>query len=62
MAGASPLRIHYHRDFDGMCSAAILAHVLQHKDGDEVAVTSVNYDQRRDWERFGEGTLSLIHI
>ena len=26
---AGPITIHYHRDFDGMVSAAALAHVLR---------------------------------
>ncbi|MEZ5980207.1 MAG: hypothetical protein R3F34_18615 [Planctomycetota bacterium] len=50
------LEIRYHRDFDGMCSAALLAHLLRTHRGEEVSLSSVNYDQRTDWEAFGEGT------
>ena len=49
------LCIHYHRDFDGMCAAAILAHALQETRGERCVVRSVNYDQRRDWENFSAG-------
>ena len=48
-----PLRIHYHRDFDGMVSAAVLAVVLGDARGESaVAWSSVNYDQRSNWESF----------
>ena len=50
----STLRIHYHRDFDGMVSAAILATLLRGR-GEDVDWTSVNYDQRSDWENFEAG-------
>ena len=47
------LRIHYHRDFDGMVSAAVLAVVLREVRGEgQVAWSSVNYDQRAGWEDF----------
>lgn len=49
------LRIHYHRDFDGMVSAAVLAKVLAETAGEDVEWESVNYDQRRNWEDFGRG-------
>lgn len=55
MAATDPLRIHYHRDFDGMVSAAVLARVLRERFDETVVWSSVNYDQRRDWESFGEG-------
>ncbi|MEM7306957.1 MAG: hypothetical protein AAF682_09815 [Planctomycetota bacterium] len=51
---ADSLRIHYHRDFDGMVSAAVLARILQDR-GEDVEWQSVNYDQRRDWEQFSQG-------
>jgi hypothetical protein len=50
----STLRIHYHRDFDGMVSAAILATLLRER-GEDVDWTSVNYDQRADWTNFESG-------
>lgn len=50
-----PLKIYYHRDFDGMVSAALLAHVLQERLGEQPGWESVNYDQRRDWQAFGQG-------
>ncbi len=50
-----PLRIHYHRDFDGMVSAAVLAAILRER-GDEVVWESVNYHQRDDWDNFAAGT------
>ncbi len=48
------LTIHYHRDFDGMVSAAVLAHCLQQR-GEQVDWRGLNYDQRAGWERFQEG-------
>jgi hypothetical protein len=51
----APLWIHYHRDFDGMVSAAVLAHVLRTRGEKDVRWESVNYDQRRDWENFERG-------
>jgi len=51
------LRIHYHRDFDGIASAALLAWCLREGFGrKDLAWSGVNYDRRRDWEAFGEGT------
>ena len=47
------LRIHYHRDFDGMVSAAVLAKILTETREEKVVWSSVNYDQRRDWMSFG---------
>jgi oligoribonuclease NrnB/cAMP/cGMP phosphodiesterase (DHH superfamily) len=55
MAAPDALRIHYHRDFDGMVSAAILATILESQRGEHPAWCSVNYDQRSDWVRFEEG-------
>ena len=46
------LRIHYHRDFDGMVSAAVLATILRERRGEQPAWSSVNYDQRSDWLGF----------
>jgi hypothetical protein len=60
MAPASPLRIYYHRDFDGMVSAAILASVLIDLFGERIQWQSVNYDQRRKWETFGSGSRFAI--
>jgi len=60
MSPCSPLAIHYHRDFDGMCAAAILAKVLRDLRDETIEVHSVNYDQRRDWDSFGEGTRFAI--
>jgi hypothetical protein len=52
----SALRIHYHRDFDGMVSAAILAHALAESRGErELGWAGLNYDQRSDWENFERG-------
>jgi oligoribonuclease NrnB/cAMP/cGMP phosphodiesterase (DHH superfamily) len=51
MAG-SDLRIHYHRDFDGMVSAAVLAVALKETRGESPVWSDVNYDQRSDWENF----------
>jgi hypothetical protein len=46
--------IHYHRDFDGMVSAAILAHFLRGR-GEDPRWAGLNYDQRTDWENFQAG-------
>jgi oligoribonuclease NrnB/cAMP/cGMP phosphodiesterase (DHH superfamily) len=46
------LRIHYHRDFDGMVSAAVLATMLRAKRGESVRWSSVNYDQKAAWDDF----------
>jgi hypothetical protein len=48
------LTIHYHRDFDGMVSAAILAHYLREQ-GEDPRWSGLNYDQRVDWENFQAG-------
>jgi oligoribonuclease NrnB/cAMP/cGMP phosphodiesterase (DHH superfamily) len=48
------LRIHYHRDFDGMVSAAVLATILEDR-GERVSWQSVNYDQRENWDAFEAG-------
>ncbi|MFT7485343.1 MAG: hypothetical protein ACI9F9_001192 [Candidatus Paceibacteria bacterium] len=60
MPSASPLRIHYHRDFDGMVSAAILAAILIDLKGERIEWSSVNYDQRRNWDTFGSGSRFAI--
>ena len=50
------LTIHYHRDFDGMVSAAVLAHALRGRHpGEELRWIGLNYDQRADWENFQAG-------
>lgn len=48
------LRIRYHRDFDGMVSGAVLAHILQEQ-GERPLLKSVNYDERAGWDTFEEG-------
>ena len=50
-----PITIYYHRDFDGMVSGALLAHILRTVRGEQVRVASINYDRRKDWEQFEEG-------
>ena len=50
-----PLTIHYHRDFDGMVSAAVLATILRETFDENVLWESVNYDQRKDWDNFQRG-------
>ncbi len=55
MTSSDPLTIHYHRDFDGMVSAAILACILRERFGDAARWKSVNYDQRANWEAFQAG-------
>jgi hypothetical protein len=55
MAIQHPLTIRYHRDFDGMVSAAILAKILRDRFEEKVEWRSVNYDQRKDWENFERG-------
>lgn len=55
MAALHTLTIHYHRDFDGMVSAAVLAQVLRDRFDEAPAWRSVNYDQRTDWENFERG-------
>ncbi|MEX1024469.1 MAG: hypothetical protein WD226_05265 [Planctomycetota bacterium] len=52
---SEPLTIHYHRDFDGMVAAAVLACILRDRFDEDVAWQSVNYDQRSDWENFERG-------
>lgn len=54
MVSSDPLCIHYHRDFDGMVSAAVLATILSERGG-EITWKSVNYDQREDWLSFEAG-------
>jgi oligoribonuclease NrnB/cAMP/cGMP phosphodiesterase (DHH superfamily) len=56
MGTPGPLWIHYHRDFDGMVSAAVLATLLAETGRERGARwRSVNYDQRTHWASFGEG-------
>ncbi|MBL8857531.1 MAG: hypothetical protein JNL28_03370 [Planctomycetes bacterium] len=52
---SSSLCIHYHRDFDGMVSAAVLAEILRAKMGEDPTWKSVNYDQRDNWGEFQAG-------
>jgi hypothetical protein len=54
-AKTGDLRIHYHRDFDGMVAAAALAWALREKDGERAVWSSINYDQRTDWPNFETG-------
>jgi len=55
MSSPHPLTIHYHRDFDGMVAAAVLVHVLRERFDENLAWSSVNYDQRKNWEEFQRG-------
>src|SRR5881628_2983511 len=55
MDGSQTLTIHYHRDFDGMVSAAILSTILRERFGLPAAWRSVNYDQRANWLEFEAG-------
>ncbi len=50
-----PITVYYHRDFDGMVSAALLAWCLEKRGEPEVLWQSVNYDQRSNWGSFAEG-------
>jgi len=50
------MRIYYHRDFDGMASAAILAEALEaSRDEQDVDWSGVNFDRTLDWEQFAMG-------
>ncbi len=50
------ITIYYHRDFDGMASAAILAEALQTtRKEEDVTWSGVNFDRTLDWRRFGLG-------
>lgn len=53
--GSERIRIHYHRDFDGVVSAAVLAAALRERAGEDPLWQSVNYDQREDWRGFEAG-------
>lgn len=55
MGSKQRLRIHYHRDFDGMVAAAVLSTVLRELRGEDPTWVSINYDQRTDWAAFGTG-------
>ncbi len=56
MSKRDVLSIRYHRDFDGMVSAAVLAHALRTvRDEENIRIESVNYDQRAGWATFSEG-------
>jgi hypothetical protein len=54
-APLEPLTIHYHRDFDGMVSAAVLSVILAETRGETPTWRSVNYDQRASWLDFEAG-------
>src|SRR5262245_37823456 len=48
------LTIWYHRDFDGIASAAILADVLRSRLGRrDVRWSGVNHDRKNDWANWG---------
>lgn len=48
--------VYYHRDFDGIASAAILAEALEATGREkDVRWSGVNFDRTLDWERFGAG-------
>ena len=50
------MRIYYHRDFDGMASAAILADALEKSRGEsQVRWAGVNFDRTLNWEDFAMG-------
>ena len=50
------LRIYYHRDFDGMASAAILAEALEETGQEErTAWSGVNFDRTLKWDSFAVG-------
>lgn len=50
------LRVYYHRDFDGMAAAAILADALEARRGElNVTWSGVNFDRKLDWASFGAG-------
>ncbi|MHC4380418.1 MAG: hypothetical protein ACYSU1_04945 [Planctomycetota bacterium] len=50
------MRIYYHRDFDGMASAAILADALETSRGEQnVRWAGVNFDRTLNWEDFAMG-------
>lgn len=52
----SPLKIYYHRDFDGMASAALLAKALEEcGKEDSILWDGVNFDRTLAWNSFGEG-------
>lgn len=55
MAAVHELTIHYHRDFDGMIAAAVLAEILEVVFDERARWRSVNYDQRKNWEQFERG-------
>jgi len=55
MAAKHPITIHYHRDFDGMVAAAVLAKILRSVHDEDVHWASVNYDQRKNWPEFERG-------
>jgi hypothetical protein len=56
------LRIYYHRDFDGIASAAILADALRSMGRDDVRWSGVNYDVRGRWKEWGskEGEFAVV--
>ena len=51
-----PLTLYFHRDFDGMASAAILATALEETGKeDHVLYEGVNFDRTLHWDDFAEG-------
>ncbi len=55
-----PLTVHFHRDFDGMCAGALLTYILRERGEGPIQLSSINYDQRHNWDSFGEGTRFAI--
>ncbi|MEZ5975786.1 MAG: hypothetical protein R3F33_10275 [Planctomycetota bacterium] len=49
------LVLYYHRDFDGMVSAAVLARILRKRGASDIRFRHINYDQKRDWLEFAQG-------
>jgi hypothetical protein len=50
------MKIYFHRDFDGMASAAMLADALLHTQGyADVEWQGVNFDLTLDWDNFASG-------
>ncbi|RMH02342.1 MAG: hypothetical protein D6702_09140 [Planctomycetota bacterium] len=56
------LCIYYHRDFDGIASAAILAEALEAvRHERDVSWAGVNFDRTLDWRRFGgDGRFAVV--
>ncbi|MEZ6020887.1 MAG: hypothetical protein R3F17_12515 [Planctomycetota bacterium] len=52
------LVLYYHRDFDGMVSAAVLARILRKRGASDIRFQHINYDQKRDWRSLPKGNAS----